>query len=67
MVKFGTLKDFKAAVKQLEATFGKEAIVVTQGDLVKKALVKNVEAVSVCRLNGTNWAFRYNPKIWSEK
>ena len=65
MVKVGTLKDFNAAKKMV-----KDAGIdytVTNGDLVRRINDKDgTEIVSIARLRGATWAFRYNPAYFVE-
>ena len=65
MVKFGTLKDFNAAKKMIKDS-GID-FTVTNGDLVRKITDKDgTEILSIARLRGTTWAFRYNPIYFVE-
>jgi hypothetical protein len=67
MVRIGTLKDFRASVNKLKKevkTKSSITITVTAGGWVRKVKVNNEEALSIVRLRGTSWAFRYNPKFW---
>jgi hypothetical protein len=64
MVKIGKLKDFRHAVKMLRD--GGFEVTETNGELVKKALVNGVEAISIGKLRGNTWVFRYNPNFFAE-
>lgn len=69
MIKFGTLKDFKAQKEKAEKSGLKPKVVIK--DVMTRQLVirennKDVEILHILRWHGTNWIFRYNNAYWKE-
>ena len=64
MIKIGTLKDYRKAQKMLKEA-GIE-FTKTEGDLVKKTMLKDEELVSVARIRSNRWVFKYNPLYFQE-
>ena len=64
MVKIGTLKDFRDARKKLEEQGHKVDVV--SGELVRKLKVRGETVLSIARLRGSTWSFRYSKIWWGE-
>lgn len=65
MIRIGTLKDYKDAQRKLHNA-GFDVTEPMNGNLVRKTLVDGDEAVSIAKLRGNTWVFKYNPKYFKE-